>query len=583
MNKLLVLVFLFLQVTAFAHRKNDNIPARQDAISYAILPDSGYSFNAILVNNHLDFIQNGLLQSSKGKVYWLKITISNPGRVTGTFNMFVNPSVLNTIYYFDAGEQIWMTDSAGVIIVPPTARTQRGALPFVLNRQPVNVLYVKMDLRRLKQPYYSMKPSLEFEKKSVTEGQQDELLYGWVAAVSVLCFFLLYNLYLYASFRDVSVLYYLIAQVGATIYITGYRYLFSVFTHNKILNLGLNTGNVVSFYNIDNIMQHAGIMLIMFGLVQLTRSFLNTRFFLPRADRLLKYGLYFYLLASAILIVTNLLFVYVEIRTLLWDNIYLFLLISVIIYACIAAYRRKLRASGAFLLANVVPLVLMVCITLFHIFISIDGINDVWLPSLAILSQAFCFSVALVARTKLIQQDLNEKELEAQQLNFEVQKISISMQVEKARSELLQERLEANQRELASTTMYMLQKNELLATLRTQIEELQRLYPKHPHSKLSGMESILRSSMHLDDDWKKFKLHFEQLHPDFFEDLKTKYPSLTNNEVRLCAYFHINLSTKEIAALLNIEPDSVRRAKSRLLKKMGLSDTENALADPDAD
>jgi DNA-binding CsgD family transcriptional regulator len=568
LNKLLVLIFLFLQVVAFAQQKNSAKTAMQDEISYEVLPDSGYSLNEILANNSLNFTRDGLLQSPPCKVYWLKISIANPGRLSGQYNMFVNPSVLNTIYYFDAGEQKWMADSAGVFIVPPAARTQRGALPFVLNRQPVNVLYVKMNLRGLKQPYSPIKPSWQFEKKSVTESQQDALLYGWVAAVSVLCFFLLYNLYVYFSFRDVSVLYYLIAQVGAMIYITGYRNLFSVFTHGKTLNLGLNAGNVVSFYNIDNVMQHAGIMLIMFGLVQLTRSFLNTRFFLPRADRLLKYGLYIYLLASAILIATNLFFLYVEIHTLLWDNIYLFLLISVIIYTCIAAYRRKLRASGAFLLANVLPLVLMVCVTLFHIFISIEEINDVWLPSLAIVSQSF---------------DLSEKELEAQRLNFEVQKISINIQVEKARRELLEERLEANQRELASTTMYMLQKNELLATLRTQIEELQRLYPKHPHSKLSGMESILRSSMHLDDDWKKFKLHFEQLHPNFFEDLKTNYPSLTNNEVRLCAYFRINLSPKEIAALLNIEPDSVRRAKSRLLKKMGLSDTENALADADAD
>lgn len=84
------------------------------------------------------------------------------------------------------------------------------------------------------------------------------------------------------------------------------------------------------------------------------------------------------------------------------------------------------------------------------------------------------------------------------------------------------------------------------------IEELNRLYPKSPYGQLSSMESILKSNLHLDDDWKKFKLHFEQLHPNFFEDLKTKHPTLTNNEVRLCAYFHINLSPKEIAALLNI-------------------------------
>ena len=82
-------------------------------------------------------------------------------------------------------------------------------------------------------------------------------------------------------------------------------------------------------------------------------------------------------------------------------------------------------------------------------------------------------------------------------------------------------------------------------------------------------KSTLQDNLHLDTDWNKFRIHFEQVHPNFFEELQSKYPTLTQNEQRLCAYFHINLSTKEIATLLNIDPASVRRAKTRLVKKMG--------------
>ncbi len=86
------------------------------------------------------------------------------------------------------------------------------------------------------------------------------------------------------------------------------------------------------------------------------------------------------------------------------------------------------------------------------------------------------------------------------------------------------------------------------------------------------MQSLLQSNLYLDGDWSKFKLHFEQVHPRFFEALQANYPALTKHEQRLYSYFHINLSTKEIAALLNIDPASVCRAKTRLYKKVTAAD-----------
>ena len=139
----------------------------------------------------------------------------------------------------------------------------------------------------------------------------------------------------------------------------------------------------------------------------------------------------------------------------------------------------------------------------------------------------------------------------------------------------MQEKLEANQRELASSTLYMVQKNELLTLLKAQIKELNKLNPDHKKQELLHIESTLQKSMYLDADWAKFKLHFEQVHPHFFADLQSQHPTLTRNEIRLCAYFHINLSTKEIASLLNIDPASVRRAKTRLYKKMGVNNPNN--------
>ncbi len=85
---------------------------------------------------------------------------------------------------------------------------------------------------------------------------------------------------------------------------------------------------------------------------------------------------------------------------------------------------------------------------------------------------------------------------------------------------------------------------------------------------IKEIKSAIKNEIQSDTDWDKFKIHFEHIHPSFFEELNEKYPTLTTNEIRLAAYYHLNMSAKEIATLLNINPTSVHRAKSRLNKKM---------------
>ncbi len=65
-------------------------------------------------------------------------------------------------------------------------------------------------------------------------------------------------------------------------------------------------------------------------------------------------------------------------------------------------------------------------------------------------------------------------------------------------------------------------------------------------------------------------LELESAHRDFRGQLSALYPRLTPYDLRLCTYLKANLSTKEIATLLNITPDSVKKAKHRLRKKISL-------------
>ena len=74
----------------------------------------------------------------------------------------------------------------------------------------------------------------------------------------------------------------------------------------------------------------------------------------------------------------------------------------------------------------------------------------------------------------------------------------------------------------------------------------------------------------MDRDWDEFKLRFEQIERSFFTTLAEKYPQLSKTDVRICALVRLNLSSKEIAGMLHITPESVNKSRYRLRKKLEL-------------
>jgi len=77
-----------------------------------------------------------------------------------------------------------------------------------------------------------------------------------------------------------------------------------------------------------------------------------------------------------------------------------------------------------------------------------------------------------------------------------------------------------------------------------------------------------------DMDWELFKVQFEKLYPGFFNNIEVRHPNLTQNELRLCTFLKLNLSTREIAGLIKISPKSVEVARVRLRKKLNLTRTQ---------
>lgn len=85
-----------------------------------------------------------------------------------------------------------------------------------------------------------------------------------------------------------------------------------------------------------------------------------------------------------------------------------------------------------------------------------------------------------------------------------------------------------------------------------------------------GLISQINSSLEHDSDFDVFQSNFDIIHQDFFKILDEKYPQLSRNDKILCAYLKMNLSSKEIAPLLNISIRGVEVNRYRFRKKMNL-------------
>ncbi|QTE22465.1 helix-turn-helix and ligand-binding sensor domain-containing protein [Polaribacter cellanae] len=161
-----------------------------------------------------------------------------------------------------------------------------------------------------------------------------------------------------------------------------------------------------------------------------------------------------------------------------------------------------------------------------------------------------------------------EKLLDKAQKELELKELESSQKIIKLNNEKLRNDIESKSRELATSTMSIIKKNEFLNTIKKELLE----------GKMQSIDKVVKiidKNMTNTDDWKMFQEAFNNADKKFLKKMKAKHPELTPNDLRLCAYLRLNLSSKEIAPLLNISPRSVEVKRYRLRKKMNLGHDEN--------
>ena len=187
-----------------------------------------------------------------------------------------------------------------------------------------------------------------------------------------------------------------------------------------------------------------------------------------------------------------------------------------------------------------------------------------------------------LAKLKSKQANLESKQanLESQQAIKEAEHQKLVTQSQQEINSLKNKNLETEivhkNKELALTTMHLVQRNELILKLQEPLAQiLRKTTNKTAITEIKRINKLLKEDEKMGDSWDQFANHFDQVHVDFLQRIRQEYPQLTANDRKLCAYLRMNLSTKEIAPLMNISIRGVEVGRYRLRKKIGLDSTVN--------
>lgn len=161
---------------------------------------------------------------------------------------------------------------------------------------------------------------------------------------------------------------------------------------------------------------------------------------------------------------------------------------------------------------------------------------------------------------ELIRKD-NEMELLAQKTQEEITRL---------KNEKLEAELMHMNKELGTSTVLILNKNEFISGVKDNLRTISKKSTEEVSKELNRLVRDIETNLSSDHDWEHFQLHFDNVHGDFSRRFRSAYPVLSPQDMKLSAYLRMNLSTKEIAHLLNISVRGVEISRYRLRKKLQL-------------
>ncbi|HEY9222447.1 MAG TPA: triple tyrosine motif-containing protein [Lutibacter sp.] len=165
-----------------------------------------------------------------------------------------------------------------------------------------------------------------------------------------------------------------------------------------------------------------------------------------------------------------------------------------------------------------------------------------------------------------------QKLIDLKQRDFALSQLESEKVIMRLKNEKLQGEIFSKTRELSVSTMNIINKNELLRTIKDELTLVK------DETNIKPVIKIINKNIANTSDWELFQEAFNNADSDFLKKVKSLHTSLSPNDLRLCAYLRLNLSSKEIAPLLNISVRSVEIKRYRLRKKMDLPHEDSLVA-----
>lgn len=173
-----------------------------------------------------------------------------------------------------------------------------------------------------------------------------------------------------------------------------------------------------------------------------------------------------------------------------------------------------------------------------------------------------------------------EAEMYEQKIRFEEESRRQEREIVMLRNQTLESDLKHKSQDLATSTMNLIRKNEILIRIKNEIGKVQAEMGDQSNAaknqrRLQKIQADIRENIGHDNDWQKFEHNFDSVYENYLKRLKKDFPKLTVSDMKLCAYLKMDLSSKDMASMMNMSVRSVEQARYRLRQKLGLDRETN--------
>ncbi|WP_293712523.1 transcriptional regulator [uncultured Parabacteroides sp.] len=170
--------------------------------------------------------------------------------------------------------------------------------------------------------------------------------------------------------------------------------------------------------------------------------------------------------------------------------------------------------------------------------------------------------------------NLRKEELARQ----EAERQAEEQKIQQMKSKMLEAELQNKNNELSLQTSALVKRNQAIQALLDELErQKETLADRYPNKLYMRMKNLMEESLNDQADWLLFESHFNSAHQNFIERLRQQYSDITTGDLRICCLLRMNLSTKEIASLLNVSVRAIELRRYRLRKRLSLDGDTNLI------